>query len=118
MLFWQNVETVFRNNCRGRLSNEALIGASKERKTRCSLGSTSGLLVEPSDSTLATLGPGKGPGVRYAEMLISGRSVFPSLSLCAVNSPLKPNEIKFQIIKFIYSQTRSSVPVANELMNS
>ena len=118
MLFWQNVETVFRNNCRGRLSNEALIGASKERKTRCSLGSTSGLLVEPSDSTLATLGPGRGPGVRYAEMLISGRSVFPSLSLCAVNSPLKPNEIKFQIIKFIYSQTRSSVPVANELMNS
>ena len=118
MLFWQNVETVFRNNCRGRLSNEALIGASKERKTRCSLGSTSGLLVEPSDSTLATLGPGRGPGVRYAEMLISGRSVFPSLSLCAVSSPLKPNEIKFQIIKLIYSQTRSSVPVANELMNS
>ena len=88
---WQNAETsVLTNKCRGRLSNEALIGGSSEISTRVSFGWSSGLLVQ-SDSTLETLGLGRGPGVKYVEMLIFGSSVFPSARLCDVISPINKN---------------------------
>ena len=46
-------------------------------RTRVSFGPSSELLGS-SDSTRETLGQGRGPGVKYVEMFISGRCVLPS----------------------------------------
>lgn len=75
------------NRCRGRPSNtseeEELVGVSRETRTLFS-SALSSVLVS-TDSTRETLGLGRGPGVKYVEMLMSGRCA--SEMSCVVISP-------------------------------
>ena len=85
---WQKFETsVLTNIWRGRPSNvreeEELVGVSKETRTPFSSALSSAL--GSADSTRETLGLGRGPGVKYVEMLMSGSDA--SERFCVVISP-------------------------------